>query len=107
MTASTAPPPGTTPPLPADLTIAVDTEFHDPTTLTVQAACRTPDGTVTVRVYRDASVPDIPAGLDLAAAVAPAGSTLREQEWRRPFLHRSPRPGQAIGPIAGTPRRPR
>jgi hypothetical protein len=51
--------------LPESLVIAVDTEFDDTHTLTVQAAARLDEGTLAVQVYRSAAIPNTPEGFDL------------------------------------------
>jgi hypothetical protein len=54
---------GSQPP-PAAITIAVDTEFRDTHTLTVQAAARLDGDTLAVQVYRSPAVPGLPAAFD-------------------------------------------
>jgi hypothetical protein len=50
--------------LPAAATIAVDTEYHDTHTLTVQAAARLDADTLAVQVYRSPAVPGLPESWD-------------------------------------------
>jgi hypothetical protein len=50
--------------LPADVTIAVDTEYHDTHTLTIQTAARIDAETLAVQVYRSTAVPNLPADFD-------------------------------------------
>jgi hypothetical protein len=55
--------------LPQAVTIAVDTEFAGPHTLTVQVCTRIGPDTLVVQVYRSAAVPDPPPGFDVSAYV--------------------------------------
>jgi hypothetical protein len=52
--------------LPAAVTIAVDTEFRDTHTLTVQAAARIDADTLVVQVYRSPAVPGLPDSFEQA-----------------------------------------
>src|SRR3954451_25194274 len=45
-------------------TVAVDTEFHDAHTLTVQAACRLGPRAVAVQLYRSPDIPPLPRHFD-------------------------------------------
>jgi hypothetical protein len=49
------------------ITIAIDTEFRDTHTLTVQAVARLDDDTLAVQVYRSPAVPNLPADFDADA----------------------------------------
>jgi hypothetical protein len=51
--------------LPERLTIGVDTEYHDAHTLSVQTAARLDLETLVVQIYRDRTVPDLPADFSL------------------------------------------
>jgi hypothetical protein len=51
--------------LPERLMIGVDTEYHDAHTLTVQPAARLDLETLVVQIYRDRTVPDLPADFSL------------------------------------------
>ena len=51
--------------------IAIDTEFVDTLTLSIQTACRFQADTVAVKVYRDHSVPALPRGFDITQYVPP------------------------------------
>src|SRR4051812_36412656 len=46
-------------------TIAVDSEFYQTETLTVQVAARIDPETIAIQVYRSADVPDLPETFDL------------------------------------------
>src|SRR5687768_2823859 len=52
------------PALPAEVTIACDSEFFGPHTLTVQAAARLDPDTLAVQVYRSTAIPELPASFD-------------------------------------------
>jgi len=50
--------------IPDTIEIAVDTEYQDAHTLTVQAATRVEDGVLAVKLYRSPSVPPLPEDFD-------------------------------------------
>src|SRR6516165_11215791 len=50
--------------LPSAPVIAVDSEFHHATTLTVQTAMRIDSQTLALQVYRSASIPGLPGSFD-------------------------------------------
>jgi hypothetical protein len=56
---------------PQEITVAVDTEFYGPHSLTIQAACRIDAETVIVQVYRSPAIGDIPDEFDVADYVVP------------------------------------
>jgi hypothetical protein len=58
------------------MVVGVDTEWSQGRTLTIQCAGQH-GRVVRARVYRDLSIPDLPAGFNLADAVMPAGSPYR------------------------------
>lgn len=51
--------------LDAPVTIAIDTEYHGPETLTIQAATRLDAGRIAVQIYRAPGVPAPPADFDV------------------------------------------
>jgi hypothetical protein len=73
--------------------IAVDTEFRDAHTLTIQAAVRRSAGSVVVQVYRSPAIPPPPPGFDPAAylPIDPGG-------YGRFFGRLAIRPARAITP---------
>ncbi len=76
---------------PQEVTIAVDTEYYGPHTLTVQTACRLDAETVTVQVYRSPAIPDIPSEFDVADYVVPG-------DYDRHFQRLDLRPTKVITP---------
>lgn len=50
--------------LPESLVLAIDTEFADTHTLSVQVAARLSPDTVVIQVYRSAAIPDPPPDFD-------------------------------------------